>query len=574
MALGGSFRALGSAFFVHEKYPLPVLHGTKIGSDKVLALCDGFTAAVPDLDGVPLARRQTMPMAGKIIRSLVHMSGVKRLVVSGTSIRDGVIAINELKTGATSDFLVAISQEIALATGRFAGASDVENFVLPLALVGSKASQRLINVACNLADICWHEHSDLRGDIAARRVLGLPVNCMTHKERVWLSVALYHRYVGLKRNKPRPRGLDSLLGRRHVIEATTIGLALRFALIFSAGTTTHLNHIGWNACRVKSAFTSRPQRAICLMRLVRGGSMRWPLAPSLTPRLCLTAKDVRSATGGNWHDGTRNEHMSGSDFLLSHDFIDLFDDGLLLVQDNGAVEAANAAAIRSFGKQLVGTNIEFLFPGSGILALFKQASESQFADEISYAHDGAVDLVFKVRACRMNANLVAILFLDMTFQRNLDNVRRDFVANVSHELRSPLTSLAGFVETMLTQNVTDPEMQHRFLMIMQEEAQRMSRLLDDLFVPSRVELEQHIRPTETVPVLEVIEAVVRSFESRLQARGMSIKIDARAFTSGPAADNPPRCQGNHDEITEVFVNIIENAIKYGARDSDIDITVG
>ena len=101
------------------------------------------------------------------------MSGVKRLVVSGTSIRDGVIAINELKPEQRADFLVAISQEIALATGRFAGASDaLKNFVLPLALVGSKASQRLINVACNLADICWHEHSDLRGDIAARRVLG------------------------------------------------------------------------------------------------------------------------------------------------------------------------------------------------------------------------------------------------------------------------------------------------------------------------------------------------------------------------------------------------------------------
>ena len=57
----------------------------------------------------------------------------------------------------------------------------------------------------------------------------------------------------------------------------------------------------------------------------------------------------------------------------------------------------------------------------------------------------------------MNADLVAILFLDMTFQRNLDNVRRDFVANVSHELRSPLTSLAGFVETMLTQNVMTPK---------------------------------------------------------------------------------------------------------------------
>ena len=265
--------------------------------------------------------------------------------------------------------------------------------------------------------------------------------------------------------------------------------------------------------------------------------------------------------------------MSGSDFPLSHDFIDLFDDGLLLVQDNGVVAAANAAAIRSFGKLLVGTHIELLFPESGISALFQQALEAQSADEISYAHDGAVDLVFKVRACRMHANLVAILFLDMTFQRNLDNVRRDFVANVSHELRSPLTSLAGFVETMLTQDVTDPEMRHRFLMIMQEEAQRMSRLLDDLLSLSRVELDQHIRPTETVPVVDVIEAVGRSFESRLQDRGMSIRIDASALTTGPSADKPPRCQGNYDEITEVFVNIIENAIKYGARDSDIDVTV-
>ena len=51
-------------------------------------------------------------------------------------------------------------------------------------------------MACNLADMCWHEHSDMRGDLAARRVLGLPVNCITHKERIWLATVLYHRYVG------------------------------------------------------------------------------------------------------------------------------------------------------------------------------------------------------------------------------------------------------------------------------------------------------------------------------------------------------------------------------------------
>jgi len=102
---------------------------------------------------------------------------------------------------------------------------------------------RLVEVACNLADMCWHEHSDMRGDLAARRVLGLPVNCMTHKERVWLGVALYHRYVGTKQNKPRPDELESLLGVRHRAEAVTIGLALRFALIFAAGTKDYLGDI-------------------------------------------------------------------------------------------------------------------------------------------------------------------------------------------------------------------------------------------------------------------------------------------------------------------------------------------
>ena len=123
-----------------------------------------------------------------------------------------------------------------------------------------------------MADMCWHEHSDLRGDIAARRVLGLPVNCMTHKERVWLSVALYHRYVGLKRIS-RARVIGQRLGRRHVVEATTIGLALRFALIFSAALQHILTISSRNACRVKSAFTSAAA-AICLMRPVSGGSMR------------------------------------------------------------------------------------------------------------------------------------------------------------------------------------------------------------------------------------------------------------------------------------------------------------
>ena len=242
--VGGSFRALGSAFIEREDYPLPVLHGLKISHDMVMTLCDDFTTPDSELGGVPVARRTTMPMAAKIIRALVGLSAVRRVIVSGTSIRDGVVAINELNETQRADFLVAISQEIAGTSGRFAGVSDaLKDFLRPLTIGRKPGFARLLDVACNLADMCWHEHSDMRGDLAARRVLGLPVNCITHKERIWLAMALYHRYVGLKQNKPHPEEMESLLRPKRQAEAVTVGLALRFALIFSAGTCDYLKNI-------------------------------------------------------------------------------------------------------------------------------------------------------------------------------------------------------------------------------------------------------------------------------------------------------------------------------------------
>ncbi len=242
--VGGSFRALGSAYFEREKYPLKVLHGARISAEKVLGLCDDFTSTSPSLKGVPAARQNTMPMAARIIRALMAASGVRRVIISGTSIRDGVVAVNELNDVQRADFLVAISSEISSATGRFEGVSDaLKNFLQPLALGNGAKFLRLVDVACNLADICWNEHSDFRGDIAERRVLRLPVNCMTHGERVWLSVVLYHRYEGLKQAKSKPDALRALLSKKRQAEAVTVGLGLRFALNFSAGTRDFLDKI-------------------------------------------------------------------------------------------------------------------------------------------------------------------------------------------------------------------------------------------------------------------------------------------------------------------------------------------
>lgn len=253
--VGGSFRALGLAYIEQTGYPLPVLHGLRIPGDEADNLLAAFCRESPDMSGVPLGRQKTMPMAALIMRNLLQQSAAGRIVVSGTSIRDGLIADRELGDGDRADFLQVVCQEISRASHRFAGVPEALVELLrplfrrhgsdddPTAERNRARYERLLEAACFLSDMCWNEHEDVRGDLGARRVLGLPVNCVTHKERIWLATAIYHRYVGRKTNKSRPPELSAILGRRRRAEATTIGLGLRFALTFSGGTAQDLQKL-------------------------------------------------------------------------------------------------------------------------------------------------------------------------------------------------------------------------------------------------------------------------------------------------------------------------------------------
>ena len=134
--VGGSFRTIGSAFISRTGYPLHVLHGLKIKRKDVLAICRDLRSDEPSLEGVPLSRAATIPVAAMIIQELIEFSKVYRLTVSGTSVRDGVIAINELNANQQADFLIAVSEEIADSTGRVANVSSaLKKFLKPLSKI-------------------------------------------------------------------------------------------------------------------------------------------------------------------------------------------------------------------------------------------------------------------------------------------------------------------------------------------------------------------------------------------------------------------------------------------------------
>ena len=244
----------------------------------------------------------------------------------------------------------------------------------------------------------------------------------------------------------------------------------------------------------------------------------------------------------------------------------MLDDGLLVADGSGTVMSANSAAVRVLGEGLSGKPLTDVIPSQDILDVVEGRDQER---TLVFSPQSSVAMEFNVRTRRTDDGLIIVLLLDMTLQRNLEKVRRDFVANVSHELRSPLTSLAGFIETILLNEVTDWPTQQRFLRIMEEEAGRMSRLIDDLLSLSRVEVDEHIIPDQTVPLLEVVKSVMASLEPRAARRNMAIKlIDRRVGAARRLV-----MVGFADEINEVFHNLIENATKYGFENTDITVEV-
>ena len=160
---------------------------------------------------------------------------------------------------------------------------------------------------------------------------------------------------------------------------------------------------------------------------------------------------------------------------------------------------------------------------------------------------------------------ILVTLLDISAEIDAENARSTFVANVSHELRSPLTSLLGVVETLQGPARNDEKARDRFLSLMHDETQRMSRLVGDLLSLSKLEAKEHVKPNDIVSVENIIKRVVDSLEASDATHKDRVKVDT--------ADNLPDILGDRDELTEVFQNLIENALKYSSPETPININI-
>ncbi len=181
---------------------------------------------------------------------------------------------------------------------------------------------------------------------------------------------------------------------------------------------------------------------------------------------------------------------------------------------------------------------------------------------------GGKERVFQAHASPFQgggkAGFVLVLH-DITELRRLERVRRDFVANVSHELKTPLTSIQGFVETLLSGALDDKKNNVRFLRTIEANVKRLTNLVTDLLSLARIESGQLAVESVVVDWREVLDQVLRLREPALIAKGLTLEVRGR--------EKPLRVRGDREAMTQVLDNLIDNAIQYTPGPGRVTLTL-
>lgn len=166
-----------------------------------------------------------------------------------------------------------------------------------------------------------------------------------------------------------------------------------------------------------------------------------------------------------------------------------------------------------------------------------------------------------IRPSNGQSYLMAV-FHDITEDRLSQMQKADFLANASHELKTPIASLMGYIETLRHHAKDDPAAQEKFLGIMQSQAERMVRLIDDLLSLRKIEQTEHIAPEETANLNQSITAAMEAVKPLADKRGVTLSFDS----PGPAVT-----RANSDESVQLFLNLIDNAVKFTPSGKSVKI---
>jgi len=251
-------------------------------------------------------------------------------------------------------------------------------------------------------------------------------------------------------------------------------------------------------------------------------------------------------------------------------FANTLSDSTFIIDERGGVIHANETALNEINNAAIGNPISFSLRNPTLLSAIDEVQKTGITKVIEIHQKSPSNNWYNVSISMLKLQAkkpssMVITLHNLSEQKRIEAMRSDFVANASHELRTPLTSLIGFVETMQGPAANDKKSREKFLNIMLAQAGRMSKLIDDLLSLSRIEMRQHVKPTEQVDISKKLKSVVEALQTQAKSAGVEVVL------------NLPKekviIRGDKQELFEMFENLIDNAIKYGAEGKKIEVSL-
>ncbi|MFZ1108615.1 MAG: ATP-binding protein [Rhodomicrobium sp.] len=261
---------------------------------------------------------------------------------------------------------------------------------------------------------------------------------------------------------------------------------------------------------------------------------------------------------------------AGESLLVAASVIEGLPEPAIILARDGAILSSNAKAEELFGALRPGSHISSALRSPQVLDAVADCGPENKQQTVGFSDRVPIERHMAATVSWLQPKAddepgILVFLRDLTEQRRLDQLRSDFIANASHEIKTPLASLIGFIETLQGAARDDEAARERFLPIMGKQAERMARLIDNLMSLSRVQMRAHLKPQGIVRISELVAQACHALEP--MASEADIRVEVRSELEDATV------LGDRDELTQVFINLVHNAIKYGRAGGAVSVAL-
>jgi two-component system phosphate regulon sensor histidine kinase PhoR len=291
-------------------------------------------------------------------------------------------------------------------------------------------------------------------------------------------------------------------------------------------------------------------------RVAGGGAARFEAGgPDETRRLGDALRTMSDRITGERHDAeTERDRLAV--------LIDELGDAIVIADADGQIERANRAATELFGVPLAGRRLMDVVRDHEVIDAIAAARSD--ADSVAHVERTEPPRFQRAVARRLADGELLLVVQDLTNLRRLQTVRRDFVANVSHELRTPLAGLKAMAETLAAGAIDEPAAARDFVRRMIGEVDRLTELVEELLLISRLESGQPVIATASVSPADLLEDAGDRLAALVQRAGLRLVIGSAGGLPTVAADR--------ERVSQVLVNLVHNATKHTRPGGEIRIS--